>query len=158
MPKDIIVNFDTREQKPWLFEKEEAKSGYAAKVIACEQTTIDAADYTIQGYENIIRIERKANFAELYNNMLPKSNQERFEREMEKLRDVKHKYIIVESNLNEDLWGMSPQQVSRGPGCGKIVQWLIELQQEYGIVPLFVGNCGKKVVRKIFDNIVKEHG
>jgi hypothetical protein len=48
MPKDIIILVDNREQKEWFFENEEVKSGYAAKVIGCEHTTIDAADYTIQ--------------------------------------------------------------------------------------------------------------
>ncbi len=158
MAKDIIIAIDTREKKPWHFEEEsKAKAGYKTRIVASEIVTLDAADYSIVGYEDLIRVEKKAGFIEFIGNMTPTEHKERFINEMEKLRKVKHKYLIIETNLSTDLMGLSVQQFKYGLPCSKAFEWAIELEQEFGIVPIFCGNAGVKTVRKIFDATLRRY-
>jgi hypothetical protein len=148
-----------REQTPWEFRKEEkVSSSYKSIVGGSVVDSLDAADYSIVGYEDIIRIERKNGFQELFGNMMPKEHKERFEREMEKLRDIPHKYILIETSLNKDALGLSIPQMYKGPPAGKVLNWLTSLQLEYNISWMFVGDCGKKIARTIFDEIVRKYG
>lgn len=163
MPKSlpvIKVLVDTREQKPWMFEPEEKVSG-KIQFIGSEVVTLSAGDYTIsiddKPLNDIVVIERKMGFCELFGNMSPVSNKERFEREMEKLRNVPFKYLIIESSINSDIWGMSvPQYKSVGPPVSRVFEWVINLQQEYGIVPIWAGDCGKKCARRIFEQVARK--
>lgn len=156
MPKEIIILTDNREQKPWFFEKEtKARSGYKSIITNCESATIDAADYTIKGYEDLIRIEKKAGFREIMGNYTPKENQERFVREMEKLKNVKHKYLVLETSLSNDIMGLSVQQMS--VPCSRLIDWIYSLEQEYGIVPIFAGDAGKKISRVLFEMVTKRY-
>jgi hypothetical protein len=148
---------DTREKEGWIFEKEEKKPS-KFQLLDTVVGTLNAGDYSIKGMESEIIIERKNGLCELFGNMVPKEHKERFEREMERLQHIKHKYLIIESNLNRDIWGLSVQQFKFPIPCSKIVDWLIELEQEYGIRIWFVGDAGKKVVRKIFENFLRKNG
>lgn len=148
-----------REQTPWTFSKEDkVHSGFKSIVIGSVVDSMDAADYSIVGYEDIIRIERKNGFGELFGNYSPKTNRERFEREMEKLRDVKHKYLIIETSLTKDSLCLSVPQFKFGMPASVVMRWLIELQLEYGIHVMFVGDAGCKTVRNIFEEIIKKYG
>lgn len=153
--KDITVLVDSREQKPWQFDIEEPKSGYSTRITSSEVTGLDCGDYSVKGYEDLIRIERKMGFGELFNNMIPKTNKDRFEREMEKLQQIKYKYILIESNLSKDIMGLSVGQMFKGPPCSKVFRWLNEIEIKYGVHVNFVGDCGPKVARLIFDNVIK---
>lgn len=79
----III--DTREQTPLDF------SFYNVETCVA---TVKAGDYTLQGLEEFIFIERKASSGELYGNLV--KNFARFTRELEKAKDCKYKYIICE--------------------------------------------------------------
>lgn len=156
--KDITILVDSREQKPWIFDPEiKAKSGYKSRIVGQEVVGLDAADYTIKGYEDSIRIERKASFQELYGNLMPNTSKERFLREMELLRGISYKYIVIESNINQDVWAMCPPQIRYGPPCSKIYRELIDISMEYGINIVTAGNCGCKLVRSIFECFIKNN-
>lgn len=159
MTKEIIVLQDSREQKGWQFDKEEkARSGYKSQIIDMKTVALDAADYSLEGYEDIIRIEKKSGFTELFGNFTPAANKERFIREMQKLKDIKHKYLVIEGVVNTDIFGMSLQQFKYPVPCSALIKWILELQLEFGIVPIFAGNAGKKTTRILFENIVKKYG
>lgn len=151
----IIIEFDTREKNPWLFETEDKpKSGYKSQVVGCELATLTEGDYRMKNSELIV-IEKKAGFGELFGNFSPKANQERFEREMEKLQKFKYKYIVIEGNLSNDILGMSPVQFKYAPPASAILRWLLEIQMKYGVNFIFAGDSGKKVVRNIFEMVVR---
>lgn len=157
--QDIIILSDTREQHPFIFENEsKVKSGYCTKIITTEITTIDAGDYTIKGYEDIVRIERKASLCELMGNMIPIQNKERFERELEKLKNVKHKYIIVESSLSNEVLQLGIPQMRYPVPTSRVLKWLSDLELEYDIKVKFCGDAAKRQVRYIFDSIVRKYG
>ncbi len=153
LPSITIIR-DTREQKGWDFEPEEKLPG-KVQCLGTIETTLDAGDYSILGYEDEIVIERKQGFCELFGNMSPKEHKERFEREMEKLRNVRYKYLIVEGILTHDVLGMSIPQFTKSPPTSAVIRWLFSLQMEYGIVPIFAGECGKKAARYIFEQFVR---
>lgn len=155
MKHEITILIDKREQKPWSFPLEDYKSNNKSKIIGSEAATIDAGDYAIKEYFGDFRIERKANIQELYGNMSPIGNKERFYREMEKLRDIPYKYIVLESSLSSDLLSLSVPQYRQGPPCSVVIKWLFEIQMEYGVVPIFAGPCGNKVAKYLIEEFVK---
>lgn len=154
LPSITIIR-DTREQKGWNFDPEEKVAG-KIQILGTEVGTLDAGDYTIKGMEHIVRIERKFGFCELFGNMTPVSNRERFEREMEKLRPIPYKYLVIESSINDDILGLSVPQIYKGPPGSAVLKWIFELQVEFGIIPVFTGSCGKRVVKQIFEAIIRK--
>ena len=81
---DFIILEDTREKKPWSF----SFFGVEQK-----RVKVDTGDYTIEGYEDIISIDRKRNIAELYQNLF--KEYPRFKREMERMEEMES-YIVCE--------------------------------------------------------------
>src|SRR5258708_1569871 len=104
----IIIEKDSREKpnEGWNFEPEEKEAG-KVQILGTEIIGIDAGDYRIKGHNDLLIIERKAGFSELFGNLANKEHKERFERELEKFKDIKHKYIIIESVLSKDIMGLS---------------------------------------------------
>ena len=77
----IIV--DTREKYPWGFEST------SASIISQK---LDTGDYTIEGMENLLCIERKRTVAELAGNI----TKARFKDELERMAEFKYKFLILE--------------------------------------------------------------
>ncbi len=150
---------DSREKdgEGWYWPAEDKQPG-KIQIVGTKTACLDSADYTLEGFEDTVRIERKAGFAEMFGNMIPKDHKDRFEREMERLRGIPHKYIIIETNVSKDVLSLGvPQMGFKGPPISAITKWLFELQMQYGIVPIFAGDCGKKFARQIFENIVRKY-
>jgi hypothetical protein len=150
----ITIIRDTREQLGWVFDPEE-KQPSKVQVLGTVTKTLDAGDYSIEGYEHLVRIERKAGFCELFGNMTPVAHKERFIREMEKLKDIPYKYLVIESVLSNDIFGLTIPQFYKSPPVSAVVRWVYELQMDYGIVPIFAGEAGKKTVRYLFETIMR---
>lgn len=85
----III--DTREQKPLLFSGLKIRGASSLPCIDCK---LDVGDYSIQGMEAEVFIERKS-AADMYGTLF--QGRERFERELERAKDHKHKYLVIES-------------------------------------------------------------
>lgn len=125
-PFTIIV--DTREQIPWEF-------GYHDTA----KRKLDTGDYSIQGYENILAIERKRSVSELSTNL----SEKRFKDVLTRLSKIKHPYMVFEFSLDE------VYQFPVGSDIPKrlwdklkitgnyIIKRLIEIQLEYGIQIVF---------------------
>lgn len=151
---DMTIIRDTREQQGWTFEPEEKVAG-RIQVMGTQEQALDAGDYSLVGFEDQIRIERKQGFCELFGNMTPVEHKERFEREMEKLRDIPFKYLIVEANISRDVLGLSVPQMWKAPPTSAVLRWLTELEMEYGIRVIFAGDAGKRVARMVFDTFLR---
>ena len=78
---DIII--DTREKTPWYFNSTSATTTFRK---------LDTGDYSIDGYEDILCIERKKSVSEIANNI----TDPRFKRELERMAEFKHKILILE--------------------------------------------------------------
>lgn len=91
MTKDISFDIliDTKEKIPWEFTD-------ASYVDNIEHVHLDTGDYTIVGFEDTLCIERKRSVAEFAKNI----TEERFKRELERMREFPHKFIIFEFNYS----------------------------------------------------------
>jgi ERCC4-type nuclease len=92
IPKPVVV-VDSREQRPFKFTR--FKNWIADEVVQ----TLPTGDYSVQGMENLIALERKS-MGDLISTLM--HNRERFFRECERLTSFKYKAIIVEASY-EDL-------------------------------------------------------
>jgi hypothetical protein len=125
-PFTIIV--DTREQIPWEF-------GFHNTA----KKKLDTGDYSIEGFENILAIERKKSVSEIATNL----SESRFKDVLERLSKIKHPYMVFEFSLEEvysfpvgsdipkKLW--DKLKISGN----YIVKRLIEIQLEYNIQIVF---------------------
>ncbi len=82
----IIV--DTREQQPWNFKHHSIAS-----------KKLDAGDYSLEGFENILAIERKKSVCEIANNVV----ESRFKDALERLGQLKYSFILLEFDLENVL-------------------------------------------------------
>jgi hypothetical protein len=154
----VEIAIDTREQNPAVFPiDKEYKSG-RLQVLGSKVQTLDTGDYSLIGYENVLRIERKAGFAELHVNLMSGSeNKDRFLREMERMTQFDHRYILIESNISKDSLTLGiPQGRYNSPTCGTVLKELIKIQKDYNIPFLFVGDAFVKTAKYIFETVVRD--
>lgn len=148
---DFTIIIDTREQHPWEFADH-----------AISKHKLDTGDYSIQGLENILCIERKNGVAEIANNIV----EPRFKDVIERMKTFKHAFILVEcdyeqlmtypvgSNVPERLWS----NMKLSPGF--ILKFLIELSVHHNIHVIFCGNpnWAEKTALSIMKRIYKLYG
>lgn len=84
-PFTVII--DTREQQPWEF-----------KHYTTANKKLDTGDYSIEGLENIVCIERKKSASEFANNIV----ESRFKDVVSRLSQMPHAFLLLEFDL-EDL-------------------------------------------------------
>jgi ERCC4-type nuclease len=87
MKKDefnIIV--DTREQNPWEFGNH-----------TTSRIKLDTGDYSIEGLEHLLAIERKQSVSEVANNITEK----RFPAFLERLSEIPHRFMLFEFDLED---------------------------------------------------------
>lgn len=101
----FVVVVDTREQMPFDFVgiAADAKQGHAPIAVRTVVGTLKSGDYSIQGFEDRIAVERKS-LADLFSTLT--SGRARFEREMERLAEMDFAAVVVEAS-----WG----DIARGP-------------------------------------------
>lgn len=80
----IIV--DTREQNAWEFGNH-----------STSRTKLDTADYSIEGLEHLLAIERKQSVSEVATNITEK----RFPAFLERMSDIPHKFMLFEFDLED---------------------------------------------------------
>lgn len=125
-PFTIIV--DTREQIPWEF-------GYHNTA----KRKLDTGDYSIEGFEEILAIERKKSVGELATNL----SESRFKDVLNRLSKIKHSYMVFEFSLDEvyqfPVGSEIPKRLwDKLKITGNyIIKRLIEIQLEYNIQVVF---------------------
>jgi ERCC4-type nuclease len=128
---DFTIIIDTREQQPWSFE-------HYAKA----NKKLDTGDYSIEGLEQIIAIERKKSVSEFANNI----TESRFKDVVSRLSSIKHSFLLLEfdledvliypvgSNVPKKMW----DKIKISPSF--IIKHLLELQIYHNIKVLFCGD------------------
>jgi ERCC4-type nuclease len=83
---------DTREHenKGWFFKESDYCTGMVEK-------KLDTGDYSIEGLEDILCIERKGSISEFANNI----TDARFDRELERMSEFKYKFLILEFSFDD---------------------------------------------------------
>jgi len=83
---EFTIIVDTREQLPWEFGAH-----------ATAKRKLDTGDYSIEGLENLLTIERKQSVSEIANNITEK----RFPAFLERMSQIPHKFILFEFDLQD---------------------------------------------------------
>jgi ERCC4-type nuclease len=147
---DFTIIVDTREQKPWTFDHYQTS-----------HAKLDTGDYSIQGLENILGIERKRNVAEIANNI----TESRFKDVVSRMSQLKHSFILLEFELSDvlkypigstvpkRLW----DKIRITPAY--LLKHLTNLQLEHNIKVLFCGNSvnAERMAETIINYVYKQN-
>lgn len=154
MSDNFTIIIDTREQHPWSFP-------YHAKA----HHKLDTGDYSIEGMQNILCIERKNGIAELANNMTEK----RFKDVINRMSKYKHAYILIECNydqmMNYPIGSDVPKKlwnkIKISPAF--IMKFITELSVNYNINVIFCGNASwaektaLSIMKRVYDKYVTDN-
>lgn len=143
---NFTVIVDTREQQPWHFEN-----------FTVANRKLDTGDYSIEGFEDILCIERKKSISEFANNI----TENRFKDVVERLSKIKYSFLLLEFDLNDvliypvgstvpkRLW----DKIKISPSF--IMKHILELELNHNIKIFFCGNShnAEKLAEFIFKKI-----
>ena len=143
---DFTIIVDTREQQPWSFEH-----------YTTAHRKLDAGDYSIEGLENILAIERKKSVNEIANNII----EPRFKDAIARLAQHKYSFLLLEfdiqdvlvypigSSLPKKLW----DKVKISPAF--LMKHILEWQLVHNIKVMFCGSPSdaEKTAEYIFKKI-----
>lgn len=121
IPSNMIVVIDTQEQLPYMFS-------------GCRtfHKKLGEGDYSLEGYENVIAVERKtANdfYGSIINNK-ETDNRDRLEREFERLRNYKFKALVIEEEEQDIL---CPEIYGRDIDRNSVYGSIISFEIKYGL-------------------------
>lgn len=133
---DVTILIDTREQTPWSF------ANYSTA-----KQKLDTGDYTIEGFEDLLALERKKTVGEIANNITEK----RFPDVLDRLASFKYPFMLLEfdmskvlnfpigSELPERVWS----KIKISPNF--LVKNILDWQLKYGINVLFCDNASNAI-------------
>jgi ERCC4-type nuclease len=152
--KPILI-VDTREKQPWCFEGDDA----FADVI---YQKLDGGDYSIQGMEHIITIERKATVDELYMNFT--KDKKRIAAEFERLKDHRFKIVVVEEScedvMNPNKYYVNKKKINRRSPkmpVAVVTSNLTKLLLEHDVHIIFGGMRAQAMARGILLHAYELH-
>lgn len=124
--------------------------------------TVKTGDYTIDGMENIICIERKKSISELANNLISK----RFYNELRRMDEIKHNFLVLEFSMYDLLYypqttNMSYERKKKIQMNGQILLCkLNELMLDYNVQVLFCESRdhAMQVAQSLFKRIDERYG
>lgn len=153
LPRYKVIR-DTREKynKGWFFDKHTYTKRKPPNCDGMVVQTLETGDYSLVGYEDILSIERKKDFAELWGNY---QHKERFTNEMERMSSFKHKIVFIESSLTTDILDLSPPQFTTGVPGKALIRWLMSLTVKYGVPFIPIGSCGQKVAQQFMEEVIR---
>ncbi len=147
-PKDkFTIIRDTREQKGkgWEFRA-------SANCYKMEKKKLDVGDYAIAGLEDVVMVERKT-IGDLWGTLSRPENYKRFLREMDRAKDHKLKYLVIEATLAEVNGGYGFSRVKPANIHAK----LISLQVKHNVHVIFAGrqDVARAWVRTLFGKLFR---
>lgn len=134
----ITILFDDREKKPW--------KNISPQIFNMKRKRLHVGDYTIEGYENIVAIEKKNGLAELIQN-ISGHDRKRFKKCLNNLSKFTIKFIVIEDsldNLNERLKEL-PKYCKIDKAS--VLYWISAILVIYKIPVIFVGK--KKGIKNL---------
>lgn len=146
---NVIV--DTREQQPWNFT--------SSSINEIKRQKLDTGDYSIEGMEDILCIERKQSVSELAGNITDK----RFIRELERMAKFRFKFLILEFDYYSiDIFPQGstiPEKFRKNirVSGNYIMKMLSEIQVKYGVhvVTCMNSNYASHVASNIMKQVIE---
>lgn len=144
--KKIIRDTREKENHGWSF------SSYGATII---ERKLEIGDYCVEGYENVLFIDRKASPSEIAHN-LSKEDSPRFHRELAKAAKLPYRYLIFEFTL-DNLLGFPKntnlQKKTKIRTNGKYLCMLLnQIETKYDIEIIFC-SCKEEAEEKAWEII-----
>lgn len=145
------ILIDTREKESWNFD-------FFNECTGVKRQALKTGDYTIEGLEDTVILERKRTVGEIAINLGKKSKQ--FQAELERMQSFRFRYIICEFSLDDI------ERFPEGSGIPKskwkyirmnsgfIQSRLNSLAEKYGVEIRFCGNKDQAIREAI--NIFNE--
>lgn len=154
--KLYFVLRDTQEKKGiWQFNKSSVCAG-------TKDQSLDTGDYTLEGFEHIFAIERKASTGEIAGNVCTKQ----FANEMKRAdRDLKHFFVVCEFSLQDVLnfpFGSHiPPKIwpKLKITANLLLKKIIEFEINHNVTFIFCGNAtnAKEVSKSIFKRMIEKY-
>lgn len=143
---NLKIIIDTREQQPWEFSR-----------CATASKKLDTGDYSLEGYEHLLCIERKKSVGEIANNIVEK----RFKDVIQRMTNYKYAFFIMEFSMDDVLSYPIGSNVPRKMwdklrvSSGFILKVLLEIQLKYNIKILFCGDASNasKVAQSLMTKV-----
>ena len=149
-PYTVIRDTREKEGQGWIWSKTKNCAGTVRK-------KLDTGDYSIQGMEHYLAIERKGSISEWAKNI----TEGRFEEELDRLDSIQHAWILLEFNMS-DLFnypvGSGIPRARwrylkfRGPF---LVKRTIEMMTNHKVHIVLCGNNGKEIASSIFKRTIE---
>lgn len=148
-PFTVII--DTREQTPWEFGFHNTSN-----------RKLDTGDYSMEGFESIVTIERKRSVSEIATNI----TESRFKDVLERMGQIPHSFMLMEFDLEEVYSFPVGSDIPKSKwdklrvSGNYIMKYLIEAQLNYNIHVLFCGcsEDAEKTAVKIMKRIYEKYG
>lgn len=152
MGKKYTVIRDTREQsgRGWVFEPEK-------DCLGTKTQTLSTGDYTLEGFEHLLSIERKGRISEFVKNIC----EDRFEKELCRLDDFLWPFIILEFTVDDIFnWpkssGLSPKMISTLKTSPRfILKRINDILVKHKTKVIFAGLYGKSFAESIFKRVAE---
>jgi hypothetical protein len=154
---DFTVIIDTREQQPWAFQH-----------YAVANRKLDTGDYSIEGLQHLLCIERKKSASEFANNIV----ESRFKDVVMRMSQLKYSFLLLEFDLEDfmiyPIGSTVPKRmwdkIKISPAF--LLKSILELQLNHNIIVYFCGDSdnaqkmAEYILKKIYyiekNNIIKE--
>jgi hypothetical protein len=146
--RSFSVVIDTKEKQPWTF--------CSGAILGTEYRGLKTGDYTVEGLEDILCIERKRSVNELAGNI----HEARFHRELERMTAFPYRYLLLESSLEKvieypRLEDLPPAVIRKIRVSGTyLLKCLNRMQVKYGVNIIYCGNTNNAIW--VATNIMKE--
>jgi len=139
--QEFTIIRDSREQNGYTFEPYDNGKW---KCTGCIEKKLETGDYTLEGLEDHLCIERKASTGEMAVNF--GKDKTRFMEEIDRMRYYEHKYLVLEFSFNDLLRFPEGSNIPvrtiphlRVTG-NYMIRELLELQVRHGIHVVFAGD------------------
>lgn len=148
---------DTREKQPWFSVADQPALGSDSKfVYSVKNQKLETGDYTLEGFERILCVERKKSISELAQNIFS----ERFINELKRLSKIKFAFVVCEFNLNDVMMypyntGIPRHLWKSLPNCGLVLSKIIEYELKYNVRFVYAGKHGPYFAQKLFRRILR---
>lgn len=120
MTPTIVI--DTREQLPYSFEG-----------LPTITQKLEAGDYSILGFEDVVTIERKS-LDDLVKSLI--NDRKRFLKVAHKMKDYPHSYLVVECSLRD----IYSRHYASGAHPNSILGAIVSVNVDYGIPVILAGD------------------
>jgi ERCC4-type nuclease len=142
---DFTIIVDTREQQPWIFDN-----------YTVANRKLDTGDYSIEGLEDLLCIERKKSVSEFANNIV----ESRFKDVVMRMSQLKYSFLLLEFDLKDVLiypvGSTVPKKmwdkIKISPAF--LIKNLLDLELNHNIKVIYCGNSSN--AEKMAEHILKK--